>query len=296
MIKKSTWLHLRIPFSFFLLPVYLFAASISPHADVYHLLLVLIIIHFFLYPASNGYNSYFDKDKGSIGGLEKPPGVTKELYYASLFFDGIALLLGFLINWHFVAMLFIYGLISKAYSHPGIRLKKMPYTGWFMAGFFQGFFTFLMVYIGINNLYIQQISQIEVFVAAFLSSVLLWGSYPMTQIYQHEEDSSRGDITLSLKLGVLGTFYFTAGLFLLADLSFLWFYSYYYSISTALLFQIFIVPMILYFGYWYYKVYKNRSAANYRSTMLLNGISAFCLNLFFLIIFILFTTDLLSPY
>jgi 1,4-dihydroxy-2-naphthoate octaprenyltransferase len=291
MIKKSTWLHLRIPFSFFLLPVFLFAASMSPHASSYHLLLVLIILHFFLYPASNGFNSYFDKDKGSIGGLEKPPAVSIELYYVSLIFDLVALALGLLINWHFVLMLFIYGLISKAYSHPDIRLKKMALTGWFMAGFFQGFFTFLMVYIGINNIYINEIKGIEVYIAALLSSILLWGSYPMTQIYQHEEDYNRGDRTMSIKLGILGTFYFTGVVFLLVDISFLWFYSHYYSENTALLFQIFIIPMIVYFVYWYFKVNKNPSSANYRSTMMLNTISAICLNSFFFIILVLFTTE-----
>ena len=32
-----------------------------------------------------------------------------------------------------------------------------------------------------------------------------WRAYPMTQIFQHEEDK-RGDETLSLKLGIKGTF------------------------------------------------------------------------------------------
>lgn len=287
MIKKATLLHLRIPFSFFLLPVYLFALSISRDVSLFPLVLVLLIIHFFLYPASNGYNSYFDKDKKSIGGLENPPEVSKELYYVSLFFDLVAILLGFLINWHFVLMLIIYGVVSKAYSHPSIRLKKHAFTGWFIAGLFQGFFTFIMVYIGINDIFLHQINSSEVFVAAALSSMLLWGSYPMTQVYQHEEDSERGDKTLSIKLGVLGTFYFTAGFFLLADFGFIWYYGSYYSVHAALLFQLFIIPMLIYFIYWFLKVYRLSESASYRSTMGLNSISATCLNAFFLLFFFL---------
>lgn len=286
MLNKSTWLHLRIPFSFYLLPVFLFVLSISPGAGISEILLVFIILHLFLYPASNGYNSYFDKDVASIGGLENPPPVRKELYFTSLGFDFIALLLGFFISLEFVWMLLIYGLISKAYSHPAIRLKKYPYGGWFMAGLFQGFFTFLMVYIGINQIALAEILQPQIIIPAFLSSVLLWGSFPMTQIYQHQEDYRRGDITLSLKLGIEGTFIFTASTFILASAGFFWFYNAFYSIFDSLLFLLFILPMLLYFVNWFMRVKKDHDQANFRSCMQLNAISAVCLNLFFLIFYL----------
>src|SRR6187402_1161428 len=96
MFSRSAWLHLRIPFSFFLMPVYLFALSISPNFGESRLLWSFIIIHLFLYPASNGFNSYFDKDEKSIGGLKNPPPVTKGLYYLSLLFDATAIVLGYL--------------------------------------------------------------------------------------------------------------------------------------------------------------------------------------------------------
>src|SRR5687767_5389569 len=95
MLTRSSWLHLRIPFSYFLLPVYLFSLSISPNLNESRMLWVFIILHLFLYPASNGYNSYFDKDEKSIGGLKTPPPVNKGLYSLALLFDGVALLLGF---------------------------------------------------------------------------------------------------------------------------------------------------------------------------------------------------------
>ncbi|MEM8895006.1 MAG: ubiquinone biosynthesis protein UbiA, partial [Bacteroidota bacterium] len=148
-MKRSTWLHLRIPFSFFLLPVFLFAVSILDQLDWWLAVIVGVILHIFLYPASNGYNSYFDKDEQSIGGLKNPPKVSKELYWISLLFDGIALAVGLWISWQFAVMLLVYGLVSKAYSHPSIRLKKMPIIGWITAGFFQGYFTFLMVIVGV---------------------------------------------------------------------------------------------------------------------------------------------------
>ncbi|MFP4089662.1 MAG: UbiA family prenyltransferase [Cyclobacteriaceae bacterium] len=283
MISRSTLLHLRIPFSFFLLPVYLFALSLQRPEDPFYALLTFFIIHFLLYPASNAYNSYFDKDEGSIGGLEKPPAVSAELYWTALLFDLMAILLGLLISWQFALMLLIYGLVSKAYSHPAIRLKKYPYGSWLIAGFFQGFFTVLMSYIGIHKVGWPTLGQPAVLLTAVLSSLMLWGSYPMTQIYQHEEDSRRGDITLSYKLGVRGTFYFTAAVFSLSAISFFLYYHLYVSTTHAFIYLLFLFPVLLYFFSWYWRVYKDLKQADFRSTMLLNLISGLCLNLFFLL-------------
>lgn len=283
MIQRSTWLHLRIPFSIFLLPVYLFALSVSEEIKIFEAILVFIILHFFLYPASNGFNSYFDKDEESIGGLKVPPKVTLELYYVSLFLDILAMLLGLLIGWQFALMLLVYGLVSKAYSHPSIRLKRHAVTGWFIAGLFQGFFTFLMVFMGLNKFsFADVVSQEKILSAAFLSTLLLWGSYPMTQVYQHKEDSKRGDKTISLKLGILGTFHFTAFVFLIANCLFLYFYIHYYNSIYAVIFQVSVLPMLAFFFHWYLKVRKNAQEADFDNTMKLNLISSVCLNIFFL--------------
>src|SRR5688572_28451058 len=152
MFSSSSWLHRHIPFSDYLLPVFLFSLAISPNISQGPLLWTFMIVHQLLYPSSNGYNSYFDKDEKSIGGFENPPPVNQGLYYLSLLFDVIAIVLGLImINVTFALMLLIYGFVSKAYSHPRIRLKKMPIIGWIVAGVFQGLFTFAMCYVGINK-------------------------------------------------------------------------------------------------------------------------------------------------
>lgn len=285
MIQRSTWLHLRLPFSIFLLPVFLLALSISGEVSIGDALLILVILHFFLYPASNGYNSYFDKDKESIGGLRHPPAVLRELYFSSLVLDLVAILLGLFIGWEFSLMLLGYGLVSKAYSHPAIRLKKFPFIGWCVAGLFQGWYTVVMVYSTLNNISIQSIfSDEKVMMAAFLSTLLLWGSYPMTQVYQHREDAERGDRTLSLILGIKGTFHFTAIVFLLADLLFIYFYITYYGGLFAIIFQLCLFPVLVYFLQWYNSVRKDLSFADFDHTMKLNWISAICLNVCFLLL------------
>ncbi|MEP0984624.1 UbiA family prenyltransferase [Ekhidna sp.] len=281
-MKKSTFLHLRIPFSFFLLPVFMLAVAVSTQISTQNLLVVFFLLHFLVYPASNGYNSYFDKDEGSIGGLKKPPKTTKELYHVALIFDVIALMIAIFISFEFAIMVFIYGMISKAYSHPSVRLKKFPIVGWLAAGIFQGYFTFLMCYIAINDLNLADTLIWKIQFPGILSTLLLLGSYPMTQIYQHEEDAKRGDITISQKLGILGTFHFTAAAFFISSAGFFYYFDHAFSFQKALLFGVFMAPVLFYFGWWYMKVRKDRANADFDSTMRLNLVSSVMLNGYFL--------------
>ncbi|WP_276368368.1 UbiA family prenyltransferase [Chryseolinea sp. H1M3-3] len=287
MFSSSSWLHLRIPFSYFLLPVFLFSLAISPNISTKQLLWTFIIVHIFLYPASNGYNSYFDKDEKSIGGLQNPPPVNKGLYYLSLLFDLLAIGLAIIyVNITFALMLFVYGLVSKAYSHPAIRLKKYPITSWIVAGLFQGLFTFMMCYIGINNYEIENVFKPTVLVPGILSTVMLWANYPMTQIYQHDEDEKRGDLTLSRSLGIRGTFYFVGATFSIVTVGFVLYFFTFFSVKYVVVFFAALFPVIVYFFIWFFLVFRDETKADYRHTMWLNFISATCLNIFFLYLFL----------
>jgi len=285
-LKKSTLLHLRIPFSFFLLPVFLLACAVGEIRDPENLILSFIILHLLVYPASNGYNSYFDKDEDSIGGLKNPPKVSKELYWVSLAFDIVGLLLSLLISLEFTVMILVYGLISKAYSHPSIRLKKYPIIGWLAAGIFQGYFTFLLSYVALKDISIWETLDSRIQIPAILSTLLLLGSYPMTQVYQHKEDGKRGDLTMSRLLGIRGTFHFTAVAFTIATGGFIYYFLEYFTLHEAILFPIFLSPVLFYFGLWYLRVRRDAEMANFQSTMRLNFISALMLNGFFIYVWL----------
>ena len=287
MFSRSSWLHLRIHFSFFLLPIFLFCLAISPNFNGPRVLWVFIILHLLIYPASNGYNSYFDKDEKSIGGLKNPPPVRKGLYFLSLLLDLLAIISAYIkINTTFAVMVLIYGLISKAYSHPSIRLKKHGWTSWIITGLFQGLFTFIACYIGINDFDISNAARNEVIVPGILTSLMLWANYPLTQVYQHEEDIRRGDVTLSSKLGITGTFYFAASVFTLAMGGFLFYLKFTFGEKYALVFLLALLPILLYFFYWFLLIMKSEKNADYSHTMRLNYISGACLNTFFVYLFL----------
>jgi 4-hydroxybenzoate polyprenyltransferase len=284
---KSTLLHLRIPFSYFLFPAYLFALGISPNLSGNNLLWSFVIIHFLLYPASNAYNSYFDKDEKSIALLKNPPPVTRGLYYVSLLLDVAAIVLALIyINKEFAIFVFIYGLISKAYSHPSIRLKKYPIMGWLVVVVFQGFFTLLMCYEGINALPIETLIRSEVMIPGALTTLLLCGSYPLTQVYQHEEDKLHGDTTMSMLLGVKGTFYFALFFFAVSAAAFVFYFQYFHTAQWAVIFLLMLAPVAIYFAIWFGLVLKDARNASYRFVMWQNFIAATCLNGFFIYFFL----------
>ncbi|WP_333818556.1 UbiA family prenyltransferase [Ohtaekwangia sp.] len=296
MFKRSSWLHLRIPFSYYLMPVFFFSLAVSPNISERPLLWTFIIVHLFLYPASNGYNSYFDKDEKSIGGLKNPPKVSKGLYYLALLFDVIALVLAVVkISVLFAALIFIYGLVSKAYSHPAIRLKRYPVGGWLTVSFFQGFFTFVMCYIGINRFPLENVLKPYVLIPALLSSAMLLGTYPMTQVYQHEEDGKRGDKTFSLMLGIRGTFLFVGALFGVVSAGYILYFNSYFEKNYAWPFLIAMAPVVMFFLYWFVRIWRDESKADHKHTMWLNFISATCLNAFFIYLF-LDSTQLLQMF
>lgn len=282
---KDAIVLLRFPFFIYLMPVFLFAFTNTPYAHWDKTLAVFFILHFLVYPASNGYNSYYDKDEGSIGGVEKPPPPNPYLWNMVLLLDLLAVFLSWwLVNVWFTAMVLVYLLISKGYSFPPTRWKKYPFVSFFLVCFFQGFFTYLMVKIGIrDSTYLTMTDWIY----AAGASLLIGGAYPMSQIYQHEEDRKRGDETLSLFLGLKNTFIWTFCFGALA-LGVIGFGYYLQTRLWALAVLVLINSHPTYYTWLYYrKVQKDPKNANFQNTMTHQNIAAQAGNFSFVFIWLM---------
>src|ERR1700748_2781485 len=96
--RSSTLQLLRLPFSFFLMPVYWFALSQGVDRGWGRALLIFVVLHGLVYPASNGYNSYMDRDTTPIGGLEHPLQPTRQLFWVTVALDLTALVVGDIIS------------------------------------------------------------------------------------------------------------------------------------------------------------------------------------------------------
>ena len=283
MLHRSTIQLLRFHFSFFLLPVYLFALSQAPVIDVPRAALIFFILHLLVYPSSNGYNSYMDKDESPIGGLSAPLQPTRQLFRISILMDVLALLLSLLVSRVFAVGILLYILASRAYSYRGIRLKKFPVVGFMTVFVCQGALIFFIVYHGVNS----PQSLMVPLVPCIISSLLIGALYPLTQIYQHEEDKNDGVYTISLLVGKRGTFILSMLFFLSATFLMYWLFNKKDETNHFYLFLLMLLPVVLFFLFWMIRVWRTNEEANFKNSLRMNVISTLCTTAFFITLIIL---------
>jgi 1,4-dihydroxy-2-naphthoate octaprenyltransferase len=283
---KNTVKHLRLPFSFFLMPVFLFALSQSGEINWINTILAFVILHLLVFPSSNGYNSYQDRDEGSIGGLKHPPKVTANLYYATLFFDILALLAGLFISVYFSLMLLLFIIMSRAYSYRQIRLKKYPFIGFLTVFVFQGAFVYLMASAAINGNDRTFLFSENSIICMIVSSLFIGSIYPLTQIYQHQADKNDGVISISYILGYTGTFIFSGLLFSVAVLLLFYYFSLKQQTTALLIFLGMMIPVVYRLSIWFAKVRKDNVNADFDNAMAMNTLTSSTMNLYFLLLII----------
>jgi 4-hydroxybenzoate polyprenyltransferase len=142
-------------------------------------------------------NSAFDKDEGDIGYLKAPPKPPEHLLAVSTLMLAAATVLGFLLPLPFALINLACVVMSLLYSVPPPRLKAR--AGWDLLinclGF--GLLTPLAGWALTGRPFSRAI------LLASTGFALLFATlYPMTQIYQVEEDGRRGDRTLVIRVGV----------------------------------------------------------------------------------------------
>jgi 1,4-dihydroxy-2-naphthoate octaprenyltransferase len=278
MLHPSTIQLLRFHFSLFLLPVYLFALSEAPAVRWQQALLLGFVLHGLVYPASNGYNSYMDRDETPIGGLKHPLQPTRQLFYATVLMDCIALLVALIfLGWQAALGIMLYIAASRAYSYRGIRLKRFPYIGFAVVFIFQGALVYLITY-GVAT---GQGWLSAGLMAPFIASLLIGALYPLTQVYQHEADRQDGVTTISYRLGKRGTFLFSGSLFILAGILFFFWYRAQSRLNDFLLFLLLTGPVVLFFCWWMRAVWQNGQQANFRNSLHMNLVATGCTIIFF---------------
>jgi 1,4-dihydroxy-2-naphthoate octaprenyltransferase len=277
----STIQHLRFPFSWFLLPIFLVALVVVGDFDAGTASAVFVILHVLVYPASNGLNSFFDRDTESIGALRRPPPVAPGLLWVSLIMDVVALVAACFVGWVFALGVLVYGTASKAYSHPSIRIKKHPIAGWLLTGAGQGTFTALMVAQAVHVGSSESMVSAQVWIPAVLVGIFLLGFYPLTQVYQHQADAARGDRTMSMLVGVRGTFLLAVVGFLVSGPGLACYLLWLHGPVVACVFLLLMAPAGAYLLHWQRLVARNPSMADFghatrMSILASSGINVFC--------------------
>lgn len=269
------------------MPVFWFALSFVETINVGNTVLLFFILHLLVYPASNGYNSYMDRDTTSIGGIKNPLQPTNQLFVFTVIMDIGAVLLSLIISPLIAVCIFIYIMFSRLYSYRKIRLKQYPLLGYFIVILNQGALIFFMVFNAAN----KDADAVVPWAGSICATLLIGGFYPITQIYQHKEDRDDNVETISMLLGETGTFVFCGIIYVLA---FLILFIYFLTVDKLLLFFIlfiFFIPVAIYFTVWFLQVSKDAGYADFKHTMRMNKIASVCTNMAFITLLILNQLD-----
>lgn len=219
MIKevKAFILHLRLHYQFFILSGgYLLGGLIADQMDAASFWLQFLNVHILLFGGATAYNSYWDKDEGPIGGLKNPPKMSYWMHPASIILMLAGWIWAYKTGFPFFCTYGISLLLFWLYSTPHARWKGRPILSLIAIGISTGFNSVLMGFWAAGG----SLSGIIIF-GAIGASLILLSLYPVSQLFQAEQDQKRGDQTFFLEYGLKGikiffTVNFLTGLFMLS--------------------------------------------------------------------------------
>lgn len=283
---KEVATFLRIPYSFFLMPVFLFAISQCKTVNTTNTLLIFIILHLFIYPASNGYSFYIESTLNQTKKLLH----ANTLFYVTIFLDTTGIILALFVNNAFAIGVVIFILFSRVYNYIGVKINLFGWISFITSSIFQGGFIYILVYVfaqkNINSL---NINSVNVLLPAIICTLNIAGNYPINQIYLGKKYVGSGTKYLSNFLGLKGTFYFSAVIFGTSTLLTMYYFKIINQNYVSLILLLYLFPAITFFIWWYTKILKDIRQASYTNTMFMNGISSTFTNLFFITIILIET-------
>lgn len=199
--------HLRLNYQILLAPIFLWGYLLGGGRPDARFWLAFISLHLFLYGGTTAFNSYYDRDEGPVGGLEKPPPAQAALLPFSLIMQATGALLAAFVSLPFLLIYLAIFVMATAYSLPAIRLKSRPVLGLMTVGIGQGILAALAGWVVAQPA--QPVPNLAASLGILAVALVTVGFYPVTQIYQIEEDLARGDITFAAWAGPTRTFAFS---------------------------------------------------------------------------------------
>ncbi len=190
--------HLRWHYQLFILSGgFLLGGFLSSDIELKRYLLQFLNVHLLLFGGATAYNSYWDKDEGPIGGLRNPPEMRGWMWGVALSIQFVSLLFAVPLGGLYAGIFVLSMLFFWLYSTPLARWKSRPVKSLVAIGLSTGFNAVLLGYLAAGN---QQLPLLIIAAATGVSLILL-SLYPISQIYQLEEDLRRGDQTFAVQYG-----------------------------------------------------------------------------------------------
>ncbi len=263
---RAWFVHLRLNFQFYLSPIFLWGFVLANGQLDRNLVLGYLAFHLFGYAGGTAFNSYYDRDAGPIGGLEHPPPVPRGLLPFSLVWQLIGFLIALSLNRTFAAIYLSMFALSIAYSHPRTRFKGRPLAALGTIALGQGILAFLGGWACAGAL-VSSTLTVPALLGMSSATLITVGFYPLTEIYQIEEDMRRGDQTLAIWLGPARAFRFALVSLVLGGLAAIGLILLRYQIWEALALCLFLVGVFVAIWRWSRAFNAAPVAYNFRMAM-----------------------------
>lgn len=213
--------HLRLPVQLTLAPLFLWGIFGAAGGWSGATVMAFLAIHVFLYGGTTLFNSYYDRDQGPITGMERPVALPPWALPFSVAWQAVGAVAAWWVGAALGALYVIYAAMGVLYSHPRWRLKAYPFVSAILIFIFQGLGGFLAGWLASARAGLP-LAEARFWLMALVAAATTIALYPLTQVYQIEEDAARGDRTLAMVLGPARSFVFAAVVFALAALAGLW--------------------------------------------------------------------------
>ncbi|HBY95521.1 MAG: UbiA family prenyltransferase [Ardenticatenaceae bacterium] len=200
-VIRALLIHLRLHFQLLLAPIFLWGYVLAGGGPTVKGLAVFVAFHIFGYAGGTALNSYYDRDAGPIGGLVAPPPVVPALLPFSLAWQLLGFSVVLALNIRAALIYATMFWLSLGYSHPATRWKRRTWAALLIVAVGQGYLAFGAGWLTAQPAGTGLASPLA-WLGASSAALLVTGFYPISQIYQVEEDRRRGDQTLAVRFGV----------------------------------------------------------------------------------------------
>jgi hypothetical protein len=210
--------HLRLHYQFLILSgAYLSGAVFAGSPPGRDFFIQFLNVHVLLFGGVTVYNSFWDKDTGPIGGLRAPPPLAPWTLPASWAAQFLGLGLSAFIGGPDAAVYAVSMFCFWLYSRPGIRWKGRPLLSLVAIGAGTGVCGFLLGCLQGGRGTVTP----EAIAGSLGVACLIVSLFPLSQVYQVDEDLHRRDLTFTARYGLAGVrsafaILFPAGTVLLA--------------------------------------------------------------------------------
>jgi 4-hydroxybenzoate polyprenyltransferase len=202
---RSFLTHLRLHFQLILSGIFLWGFLLAGGVPDGTALFAFVILHVLLYGGTTAYNAYYDQDRGPVTGLRQPPRAGRACLYGGLGFMLLGALVAPCAGIAFAVIYVVIMLLSIGYSHPRTRFKNGAASSLLVVACGQGMLGYAAGVAAAVRHAAPHLTP-ALWLGGAAATLLTTGLYPLTQVFQVEEDLARGDHTFAAHAGPRGVF------------------------------------------------------------------------------------------